>query len=86
MHHNGLCNGRRMFNGGRWRLVTLCAISIYFIFIVKAFFASSNAPAYTLSANPKHFAHLSQFKTCDRALFPAVGNSRKVDQPNFPTS
>ena len=36
-------------NGGRWCLMTLFEILIYFIFIVKAFFASSNAPAYTFS-------------------------------------
>jgi hypothetical protein len=47
-----------MYNGGRWRLMTLFEILVYFIVIVKVFFAPSNAPAYTLSANPKHFAHL----------------------------
>ena len=85
-------------NGGRWRLMTLFEILVYFIVIVipvkyrrrrpqwnslriprgkhftpvrwfpptgqaaqEAFFAPSNASAYTLSANPKRFAYLRQF-------------------------
>jgi len=49
-------------NEGRWRLMTLFKILVYFLVIIKAFFTSSNAPAYTLSTNSKHFTYLRQCK------------------------